>query len=189
MDQQATMNDGQVSTNDGQVSTNDDQATTNDAQAAGGSGLGTAALNGALAAIAGGLVMKAVWQGGERMLAPDQRLGSPTRGAVDALAQKRGAALSDRQRTLASLALYTGAMATWGAVYGMVHSKVRPPAALHGLVLGSLLYAANFTPRAALPKAGIVPAFGGRSPRQRAVPIGAHAAFGLATAATFEALS
>jgi len=151
--------------------------------------LGDAALKGALAAVAGGLAMKALWQLGERALAPAERFGSPTQGAVDALARRAGAELSDKQRAAATAALYTGAMATWGAVYGTVQSRLHPPLLAHGLLLGALVYAANFTRAAGLPKAGIVPAFGDQSPRQRALSVGAHAAFGLGTAAAYEALA
>lgn len=150
--------------------------------------LGDAALKGALAAVAGGLAMKAAWELGRLVLGPQAEFASPTRGAVDALAQKAGAELSDGQRTAAASALYTGAMATWGAVYGAVQSRVHPPMLVHGLLLGGLVYAANFTKAAALPKAGVVPAFGDQTPRQRELSLAAHAAFGLATAAAYEAL-
>lgn len=152
--------------------------------------VGEAALRGALAAVIGGLVMKAVWQAGDRALAPDERFGSPTQGAVDALAKRADVQLSDGERTAATAALYTGAMATWGAVYGALQSRLHPPFLAHGLLLGGLVYAANFSrTAAALPKAGIVPAIGEQTGPQRAVSLGAHAAFGLATAAAYEALS
>lgn len=155
----------------------------------GDEGLGAAALKGAAAAVIGGLAMKMVWELGERSLPVPERMGSPTRNAVDALARRSDRQLTDVQANAASLALFTGAMATWGAVYGMVHSRVQPPPLVHGLVLGALVYAANFTRAAPLPKAGIVPAFGDQHGRQRAVPLVAHAAFGLATAAAFEAMA
>lgn len=150
--------------------------------------LGDAVLTGALAAVAGGLVMKAVWELGTRVLGPQAEFASPTRGAVDALAAKADTRLSDGQRTAASAALYGGAMAAWGAVYGAVQSRVHPPMLVHGLLLGGLVYAANFTRAAALPKAGIVPAFGDQTARQRELSLAAHAVFGLATAAAYEAL-
>ena len=152
-------------------------------------GLGAAAARGALAAIAGGVAMKVVWDAAERALPPQERIGSPTRRAVDALARRAGTRLSGVPRDAASAALFTGAMATWGALYGVVQSRVHPPAAVHGLLLGALVYAANFTRAAALPKAGIVPAFGDQTRRQKALPIGAHAAFGLTTAAAYEAMT
>lgn len=151
--------------------------------------LGDAALKGALAAIAGGLVMKVVWEVGTRVLGPQAEFASPTGGAVDALAAKVGTPLSDVQRTAASATLYTGAMATWGAVYGAVQSRLHPPMLVHGLLLGGLVYAANFSRAAGLTKGGIVPAFGDQSPRQRQLSLTAHAAFGLATAAAYEALA
>ncbi len=150
--------------------------------------LGDSALKGALAAVAGGLVMKAVWEAGLRTLGPEAAFPSPTGGAVDALAARAGTQLSNTERTAASAAVYTGAMAIWGAVYGSLQSRVHPPMLLHGLLLGGLVYAANFTKVAALPKAGIVPAFGDQTPKQRALSVGAHVVFGLATATAYEAL-
>ena len=153
-------------------------------------GVGQAALKGALAAVIGGAVMRAVWEGGQRALAPAERLPSPTRGMVDALAQRRGAALTHGQRTAASLGIYAGAMAAWGALYGAVQSRLHPPALVHGLLLGGLVYGANFPAKVgALTRAGVVPPPRALSRRQNAVPLAAHAAFGLATAAAFEALS
>lgn len=151
--------------------------------------LGDAALKGALAAVAGGLLMKVFWEVGTRVLGPQAEFRSPTGGAVDALAAKAGTRLSDTQRTAASATLYTGAMATWGAVYGAVQSRLHPPLLVHGLLLGGLVYTANFSSAAALPKAGIVPSFGDQSRRQRELSLAAHAAFGIATAAVYEALA
>ncbi|GJG86122.1 hypothetical protein tb265_13030 [Gemmatimonadetes bacterium T265] len=150
--------------------------------------LGDAALTGALAALVGGAVMKVAWESGRLALGPQAEFASPTRGAVDVLAAKAGATLSDGQRTAASAALYGGAMAAWGAVYGAVQSRLHPPLLVHGLLLGGLVYAANFTRAAGLTKAGVVPAFGDQTPRQRELSLAAHAVFGLATAAAYDAL-
>lgn len=152
-------------------------------------GIGAAALRGAFAAVLGGLAMKVVWELGERALPQAQRLGAPTERAVEDLARRSGRELGDRQRQLASLALFTGAMAGWGALYGVVQRRLQPPALAHGLLLGGLVYAANFTRGAPLVKSGIVPSAGDQHGRQRAVPLVAHAAFGVATGVAFEALS
>ena len=152
--------------------------------------IGEAALRGALAGVIGGLVLKLAWQAGEQTLPAGEQFGSPTRGAVDVLAKKADVQLSERERTAAAAGVYTGAMALWGAVFGAVQSRVHPPFLAHGLLLGGLVYAANFSrTAAALPKAGIVPAIGDQTDGQRAVSLGAHAVFGLATAAAYEALS
>jgi hypothetical protein len=155
----------------------------------GDGGIGAAALHGAVAALLGGLAMKLVWELGDRTLPRSERFGAPTERAVDDLARRAGADLGDRQRQLASLALYTAAMASWGAVFGVVQRRLHPPALAHGLVLGGLVYAANFTRVAPLVKSGLVPSVGEQKGRQRAVPLLAHAAFGVTTAAALEALS
>ena len=61
--------------------------------------------------------------------------------------------------------------------------RLHPPMLIRGLLLGALVYAANPSSAAVLPSAGIVPAVGAQSPRQRGLPLAAHAAFRLATAA------
>lgn len=146
---------------------------------------GEAALAGALAAVAGGVVMKLLWQAGERALPPAERLGAPTADAVDRLARQAGVTLGESQRAAAAAALYTGAMAGWGALFGVVQNRAHPPALAHGLVLGGLVYAANFTRAAGLTRQGIVPAFGDQTPGQRATTLAAHAGFGAATAAAY----
>lgn len=150
-----------------------------------------AAMLGAVAGLLGGVVMKAVWEAEQRALLPEaERLGSPTRDTIEVLARQRGAELSEAQLSGASAVVFGGSMAVWGAIYGVVQSRLHPPDALHGLLLGGLLYAANF-PKATgvLPKLGVVAPPSEQSPRQNAVVLGAHAAFGLTTAAAFSALS
>lgn len=151
--------------------------------------IGSAALRGAAAALVGGLAMKAVWSLSERTLPEGDRLGSPTRAAVDRLAGSRGLELSGGTRTAATLGLFAAAMATWGAVYGSVQNRLHPPFLAHGLLLGGLLYASNLSSATPLAKSGAVRPFRDQNRRQRIGSVGSHAAFGLATAAAFEALS
>lgn len=156
----------------------------------GGMGLGEAALKGALASVVGGLAMKLVWEAEERaLLDAPERLGSPTKQAVTAMAARRGRTLSDRQTTLAATALYLGSMAQWGALYGIVQNRLQPPHQLHGLVLGALVYAANFPGFGVLPKLDVYLPPSGQSKAQAAIPIGAHVAYGITTAAAYRALA
>ena len=80
-------------------------------------------------------------------------------------------------------------MATWGALFGVVQSRLHPPGALHGLLLGGLVYTANYSPLGALPRQGIVPPPGEQSTKEALVPLLPHAVYGLVTAAVFDALS
>ncbi len=187
-DQRATL-DELESTSQRSVGPVEGSAHVTRSDAGAGRDLGAAALKGALAAVAGGLVLKALWEGSGRLLPAGQQLGSPTRGAVDAFAARRGARLTERQRAAGAAVVYTGAMATWGALYGIVQSRLHPPALATGLALGALVYATNFSRAAPLTKRGIAPAFGTQRGAQRAASLGSHAAFGLATAAAFEALA
>lgn len=149
--------------------------------------LADAAVHGAAAGVAGGLVLRAVWGFAEGLLPPERRTASPTAEVVEKAAEKHGVQLSDAQVRAAAVVGYTGSMAMWGAVYGMVQSRVHPPMLVHGLLLGGLVYAANFAPGAALPKQGIVAPPEGLD-REVFTRLGAHALFGLTTAAVFEAL-
>ncbi|MBA3259775.1 MAG: hypothetical protein H0T68_09955 [Gemmatimonadales bacterium] len=151
--------------------------------------LGEAALKGALAASLGGLAMKLVWEAEQKLLPAEERLGSPTKGAVEAIAEKRDIQLTDAQASAGAAAFYGGTMAGWGAVFGMVQSRFHPPDALHGLLLGGILYSLNFPKFGLLPKLGVLPAPSQQSRSQAAVPIGPHIVFGLTTAAAFRALS
>ena len=151
--------------------------------------LGKAAAKGAIAATVGGMVMKLVWDVEERaLLSPDQRT-SPTREAVESMAEKRDIELSDAQKTAGALTVYGGNMAMWGAIYGMVQSRLHPPDALHGLALGGLIYAANFPSWGVLPQLRVLPPPSDLPAKHAAIPIVAHVAFGLTTAAVFDALN
>lgn len=151
--------------------------------------LGEAALKGAIAASLGGLAMKLAWEAEQKALPAGERLGSPTRGAVEALAEQHGVQASPAQISAGAAAFYEGTMAGWGAVFGMVQSRIHPPDALHGLLLGGILYALNFPAFGLLPKLGVLPPPSEQPKKQAAIPIAPHVVFGLTTAAAFKALS
>lgn len=152
--------------------------------------VGEAALKGAVAGLIGGVVLKLLWQAEQTALLPeDRRVTSPTTRMVEQLAEKHGVQLSGVQTQAAAATAYGGNMALFGAVYGVVQSRLHPPDALHGLVLGGLVYAANFPRWGALPRAGIVPPPQEQTLTEALVPVAPHIGFGLATAAVFKALS
>lgn len=151
--------------------------------------LGEAALKGAIAATIGGMAMKLAWEAEQKLLPREERLGSPTKKAVEAIAEKREVQISDAQASAGAAVFYEGTMAGWGAVFGMVQSRIHPPDTLHGLLLGGILYSLNFPKFGLLPKLGVMPPPTGQSMATAAVPIVPHIVFGLTTAAAFRALS
>ena len=147
------------------------------------------ALKGAAAALVGGIVLRAVWGAGQALLPADQKLPSPTDETVKQLAAKRGATLSDAQTRAASLGVYSAVMLGWGAVFGAAQARFDPPLLASSLALGGWIYALNF-PKATgvLPKTGVLKPPSEQTTGQAALPVAAHVAFGLATAAAYRAL-
>lgn len=152
--------------------------------------LAEAALKGALASLAGGVVMKLLWSGEQKALLPEaQQHRSPTTELVEQAAEEHAVQLSGSQTRAAAAAFYNVNMALFGAVFGVVQSRVHPPSALHGLLLGGLVYAANYPSFGVLPGAGIVPPPQDQSTREALIPLLPHVAYGLTTAALFDALT
>lgn len=147
------------------------------------------ALKGAAASLIGGLVLRAVWGAGEAMLPADQKLPSPTDETVKRLARKRGATLSDTQTRAASVGVYSAVMLGWGAVFGAAQARFDPPLLAGSALLSGWIYALNF-PKATgvLPKTGVLKPPSEQTLGQAALPVAAHAAFALATAAAYRAL-
>lgn len=151
--------------------------------------LAEAAVRGAIAGVAGGLVLKAAWSAEERLLPPARRVESPTTEVVERQAEAHAVQISRGQAQAAAGVGYLGSMALWGAVYGVVQTRLHPPMLAHGLLLGGLVYAANFSRVGALRRMGVLPAPSETVTGESVPRIAAHAAFGLTTAAVFEALA
>lgn len=122
------------------------------------------------------------------MLPEEKRMDPPPKKLVEAIAARRDVELSDPQTMAAGMGVHLGYSALWGALYGVVQDRLRPPGLLHGLLLGGLVYAANFPAWGLLPRVGAMPAPSEQDPKQVAVPVLAHAVYGLATAKVFDAL-
>ncbi|HEV2733672.1 MAG TPA: hypothetical protein VGV85_02500 [Longimicrobiaceae bacterium] len=152
-------------------------------------GLGEAALKGAVASLVGGMATKLVWEAGQRTLPGPDRVHSPTAGAVEAMAERAGTSLTEAQTRAAAGAFYGQTMLAYGALYGIVQSRLHPPALGHGLLLAGIMYAANFPDFGLLPRLGVMPPPGEQGAREAAVPVAAQLAYGLTTAAVFDALS
>ena len=153
------------------------------------SGIGETALKGALAGIIGGAAMMMAMKMEQKALLPEgQTMEPPPKKLVETLAEKADVELEDNEAKMAGMGVHMGFSAMWGAMYGVVQDRVHPPFALHGLLLGGLVYAANFPSFGLLPRLGVLPPPSQQPLREAAVPAGAHVVYGLATAAAFEAL-
>lgn len=112
----------------------------------------------------------------------------PPKKLMEAVAQKHAVEISQPQAMAAGMGVHMGYSALWGAIYGIVQDRLRLPDVLHGLLLGGLVYAADFREWGLLPRVGALPPPSAQEPVQAAIPMVAHAVFGLTTAKVFEAL-
>ena len=152
-------------------------------------GVSETALKGALAGMIGGAAMMMTMKMEQKALLPEgQTMEPPPKKLVETLAEKADVELEDRQAQMAGMGVHMVHSAMWGALYGVVQDRMHPPSALHGLLLGGLVYAANFPSFGLLPKLGVLPPPSQQPLREAAIPAGAHVVYGLATAAAFEAL-
>ena len=129
-----------------------------------------------------------VERGGQRLLLPEGAGGKGmAQQTVESVAREHGAALEGAEAMAAGAAVQLGYCALWGALYGVAHRALGAPAALDGLLLAGASYAATMSERGLLPQLGIVAPPTHQSVEQTAVPVGAHLAFGVTTAAVYAA--
>jgi len=151
-------------------------------------GLLRAAALGAAAGLVGGIALLLVERAERAVLLPE---GASTKGvaqqAVESLAREHGATLEGPPAVAAGAAVQLGYCALWGAVYGVAHEALGIPAAVDALLLAGASYAATMSESGLLPKLGIVAPPMNQSMEQTAVPVGAHLAFGITTAAVHAA--
>lgn len=149
--------------------------------------LAGAAVRGALAGVAGGLALMLVEQGGRRTILPE---GSDTTStaarAAKAVAKSHDASLSSVQAEAVGGVAELAWCVALGAVFGVVHSRLRAPPLLDGLGLAALAYTATSSSRGLLPRLGMTPTLH-QNVEEAAIPVSSHVAFGIATAAMFEA--
>lgn len=145
--------------------------------------LGVAALRGALASLVGGAVLEAVWGATARALH-----ASVPAEFTTAVAPPENAGVAWPSGSSLPSACDPRGVAAWGAVYGALHRHVRAPSIVHGLLLGVLMHAASGAGFGTMSRSQ--PGNGGAARRESAgATVMAHVAHGLATAATYEALS
>ncbi|HEV2148937.1 MAG TPA: DUF1440 domain-containing protein [Longimicrobiaceae bacterium] len=153
-------------------------------------GIGEAAAKGALAGMIGGAAMMMAMKVEQKAFLPEgQTMEPPPRKLVETLAEKADVELDDQQAKMAGMGVHMGNSALWGALFGVVQDRVHPPSMLHGLLLGGLVYAANFPSFGLLPRLGVLPPPSQQPLREAAIPVGAHVVYGIATAAAFEAMT
>ena len=150
------------------------------------SGMGEAALKGAVAGAAGSVAMLVVAELEARAAAGD--LGERARELAPRIrgGRTRARAAAPTRRSPERIGLEVAVGAAIGAVYGLVQSRVRLPEAAHGAVLGALTYAVHAT--GLMPAGGILAPPPDASLQDALMPAGPHAVFGLATARAFALL-
>lgn len=151
------------------------------------SSLGEAAAKGALAGLAGGIALMVTEQAGRRTILPE---GADTTSmaaqAVEGVASEHDKSPSRQTAELTGAAIELAWCAALGAVFGVLHSRLRSPAIVDGLVLAGLAYVATNSSRGVLPRIGMTPPLH-QNVEEAAIPIASHVAFGVTTAAVFEA--
>ena len=109
------------------------------------------------------------------LLSEEERMDPPPKKLMETVAQKHAVEISQTQAMAAGMGVHMGYSALWGAIYGIVQDRLRPPDVLHGLLLGGLVYAANFPEWGLLPRVGALPPPSAQEPVQAAIPMVAHA--------------
>ncbi len=151
--------------------------------------VGEAALHGALAGMAGWLALVLTEQTGRHTIMP---IGSDTTSgaarAAEAVASSHDIELS---RPAAEALGGSGELvwcASLGALFGIVHNRVQPPPLLHGLVLAGIALGVTHSSRGIVPRLGLTPPIQ-QSVEEVVIAVSAHVAFGVTTAAVYEATS
>ena len=153
-------------------------------------GVVRALVRGAVAGAIGALAMSLTHRASSKvLLGSADAAPNPAKGAAEALGERAGVTLGDRQADAGGTALMVGYGALLGAVYGVVHDRVRSPALVNALALGGLSYAATVPEKGLLPRLGLVAPPTEQAVLAAMVPMDAHLAYGVATAAAYEAMS
>lgn len=149
--------------------------------------IGEAAAKGALAGLAGGVALMLTEQTGRRTILP---VGADTTStaaqAVKAAASEHDKSPSRRTTEITGAAIELAWCAALGAAFGVLHSRLRTPAIVDGLALAALAYVATNSSKGVLPRIGMTPPLH-QNVEEAAIPIASHVAFGVTTAAVFEA--
>lgn len=96
-----------------------------------------------------------------------------------------GASLPEGTRQVVGMATHFLYGGFWGAVYGVIQSSLRLPAALHGPLYGLIVWLIG--PATLVPAMGIMPPLQRQGTRRALLVAGFHLAYGLGLGLTFEA--
>lgn len=155
------------------------------------------ATKGALAGLAGTLVLTFALQNAHRVL-PPRRPAEPA-GADEAaenptekLAEKVASGVFDRElspdtRHTLAMGIHWGYGAFWGMAYAVVQSSIHLPAWLHGSLLGLLVWMIG--PMGLIPAMKLARPSPERPPVRRLVSVLLHGLYGWTTASAFHVLS
>ncbi|HVX42120.1 MAG TPA: hypothetical protein VHB25_21345 [Gemmatimonadaceae bacterium] len=148
-----------------------------------------AAIKGALAGLAGGIALMLAEQLGRRTVLPENSDTTSTAArAVELVASEHETSPSRAVSEALGGTLELTWCAALGAAFGIVHSRLGTPAIVDGLALAALAYTTTASPVGVLPRIGMSPPQA-ENMEEAAIPIASHVAFGVATAAVFEAVS
>ncbi len=98
-----------------------------------------------------------------------------------------GASLPEGTRQVVGVATHFLYGGFWGAVYGVLQSSLRLPAALHGPLYGLIVWLIG--PVTLVPAMGIMPPLQRQGTRRMLMLAGFHVAYGLALGLAFEAFT
>ncbi|HEY2806479.1 MAG TPA: hypothetical protein VGI92_11550 [Gemmatimonadales bacterium] len=147
-------------------------------------------LRGAAAGLAGAVAMRLAHMAEQRALLPRGAKGSePSAAMVKALAESREIPVSDGLATAVGIGLQLGLGAAAGAALAAAQNKRRWPTWVNGLGLAGATWALTVPKGGILPKLGAAPPAENQSLDKVAIGMGAHLAYGFATAAALRALS
>ena len=146
------------------------------------------AANGALAGGVATLLMTALMKAYQatglfRGPIPPTRI---TRAALDVVGA--GNEVDDETETAVMAAGHWGYGMACGALFGVLHTRIRPPipTAVHGTLFGLLIWALSYM--GWVPAAGIMPHPARQNPAQAFMPLLAHVVYGSTLGLTFDAL-
>lgn len=151
--------------------------------------LGRAMARGAAAGAFGALAMLLTHKLSSRVVVGTaDAVPTPGEQLAGEAAARAGHELSDGAEMAAGAGISLGAGAVVGAVFGVVQHEVHAPPLLHGLLLSGISYALTVPEGGLLPRLGLAAPPKEQSIERAMVPVDAHLAFGVATAAAYEAL-
>ncbi len=147
------------------------------------------AVRGAMAGLAGALAMRVIHRIEQKALLPrGAKATEPATELVKAMAERADVPL-DGVAPVLGIGVQAGAGAATGVLFGIAQARLGLPLWVSGLGLAAATWALTVPSKGALPKLGVAPPPTHQSLDKVAVGMGAHLAYGFATAAAFRKLN